>query len=106
MEQKKGCLNGFFGKGEGASKLEQKDTYDDVKLPKTSNQGFLKKDNSDFPGGAMDKNLPANAGDTGLLAGLGRFHRPQSNEAHMPQVLSPRSRACKPQLLSPMSCNY
>ena len=30
--------------------------------------------NSDFPGGAVDKYLPANVGDTGLSPGLGRFH--------------------------------
>ena len=27
---------------------------------------------SDFPGGAEDKNLPANAGDMGLIPDLGR----------------------------------
>ena len=32
-----------------------------------------------FPAGAVDKNLPANAGDTGLILGPGRFHMPQSN---------------------------
>ena len=33
----------------------------------------------DFPGGAVVKNLPANAGDTGFIPGLGRSHMPQSN---------------------------
>ena len=33
----------------------------------------------DFPGGAVDKNLLANAGDTGLIPGPGRFHMPQSS---------------------------
>ena len=28
----------------------------------------------DFPGGLVIKNLPVNAGDTGLIPGLGRFH--------------------------------
>ena len=32
-----------------------------------------------FPGGAVVKNLPANAGDTGLSPGPGRSHMPQSN---------------------------
>ena len=32
-----------------------------------------------FPGGAVVKNLPANAGDTGLSPGLGRSHMPRSN---------------------------
>ena len=33
----------------------------------------------DFPGSAVVKNPPANAGDTGLSPGLGRSHMPQSN---------------------------
>ena len=32
-----------------------------------------------FPGGAVVKNPPANAGDTGSIPGLGRSHRPRSN---------------------------
>ena len=32
-----------------------------------------------FPGGAVVENLPANAGDTGSSAGLGRSHMPRSN---------------------------
>ena len=32
----------------------------------------------DFPGGVVDKNLPANAGNTSLIPGLGRFYMPQS----------------------------
>ena len=32
-----------------------------------------------FPGGAVVRNLPANAGDTGLSPGLGRSHMPRSN---------------------------
>ena len=33
----------------------------------------------DFPGGAVVKNPPANAGDTGLSPGPGRSHMPWSN---------------------------
>ena len=33
----------------------------------------------DFPGGAVVKNLPANAGDTGSTRGPGRSHMPRSN---------------------------
>ena len=33
----------------------------------------------DFPGGTVVKNLPANAGDTGSIPGLGRSHIPWSN---------------------------
>ena len=34
---------------------------------------------NDFPGGAVDKNWSASAGDTGLIPGLGRLHMPQSD---------------------------
>ena len=30
----------------------------------------------DFPGGTMDKNFPANAGNTGSIPAPGRFHMP------------------------------
>ena len=33
----------------------------------------------DFPGGPLVKNLPANAGDMGLIPGPGRFHMPQGS---------------------------
>ena len=33
----------------------------------------------DFPGGTVDKNLPANAGHVGLIPGLERFHMLWSN---------------------------
>ena len=39
----------------------------------------LKYDPMDFPGGSVVKNLPANAGNTGLIPFLGRFHMPQNN---------------------------
>ena len=55
----------------------------------------------DFPGGAVVKNLPANAGDMGSSPGLGRSHMLWNSEAHAPQLLSLCSRARKPQLLSP-----
>ena len=54
-----------------------------------------------FPGGAVVKNPPANAGDTGLSPGLGRSHMPRSNQARALQLLSLRSRAREPQQLSP-----
>ena len=47
----------------------------------------------------MVKNPPANAGDMGLIPGLGRSHMPRGNEAHAPQLLSLHSRAHEPQLL-------
>ena len=33
----------------------------------------------DFPGGAVVKNPPANAGDVSSISGLGRSHMPRSN---------------------------
>ena len=38
-----------------------------------------KPQSRDFPGGAVVKNLPANAGDMGLIPGPGRSHMPWSN---------------------------
>ena len=40
---------------------------------------FKSKLQRDFPGGAVVKNPPANAGDTGLSPGLGRSHMLRSN---------------------------
>ena len=54
-----------------------------------------------FPGGAVVKSPPANAGDTGLSPGPGRSRMPRSNSARAPQLLSLCSRAREPQLLSP-----
>ena len=39
----------------------------------------LKVTYGDFPGGAVVKNPPANAGDTSSIPGLGRSHMPRSN---------------------------
>ena len=60
----------------------------------------------DFPGGAVVKNLPANAGVTGSIPGPGRSH----SRACEPQLLSPRAttteahvpRACAPQQEKPL----
>ena len=52
-----------------------------------------------FPGGSVVKNPPANAGDMG--SSPGRSHMLRSNKACAPQLLSLRSRAHEPQLLSP-----
>ena len=38
-----------------------------------------KADILDFPGGTVDENPPANAGDAGSIPGPGRSHTPQSN---------------------------
>ena len=39
----------------------------------------FKKGMGEFPGGAVVKNPPANAGDMGSSPGPGRFHMPRSN---------------------------
>ena len=46
-----------------------------VRGPRTA----MKSGPRGFPGGAVVKNLPANAGDMGLIPGLGRSHMPRSN---------------------------
>ena len=44
-----------------------------VQLQEVLNKAF-KKRSGGFPGGSLVKNLPANAGDTGSIPGLGRSH--------------------------------
>ena len=51
----------------------------------------------DFSGGPVVKNLPANAGDMGLIPGPGRSCMPRGNCACRTQVLSPSPRAHAPQ---------
>ena len=43
------------------------------------NNGIKEVRREDFPGGAVVKNPPANAGDTGSSPGPGRSHMPRSN---------------------------
>ena len=50
----------------------------------------------DFPGGAVDRNPAANAGDTGSTLGLGRFHLPRGNQARAPKLLGLHSSAVFP----------
>ena len=41
----------------------------------------------DFPGGAVNKNPSANAGDIGSISGPGRFHMPLNmHTQHAPHV--------------------
>ena len=51
----------------------------------------------DFPGGTVNKNLPANAGDTCLISAPRRFHLSRGNQATAPQLLSLHSPAPAPQ---------
>ena len=60
---------------------EEQSSFQNIIKPSVQNfQGF--------PGGSEVKNLPANAGDVGLIPGPGRFHMSWSNKAHVPQLLS------------------
>ena len=43
-----------------------------------------------FPGGAVVENPPTSAGDMGSSPGLGGSHKPRSNWAREPQLLSLR----------------
>ena len=57
-----------------------------------------KTDLTDFPGGPVVKNPPANAEGMGSVPGWGRFHVLQSNQACTPQLLSLHA-------LEPVLCN-
>ena len=46
---------------------------------KTGKEGRFRNQALGFPGGAVVKNPPASAGDTGLSPGPGRSHMLQSN---------------------------
>ena len=61
----------------------------------------LKMHTQGFPGGAVVKNPPANAGDAGSIPDPGRSHMPWSNYTCAPQLLNLCPRARVPQLLSP-----
>ena len=53
--------------------------------PLISTKSLIFKINSRvFPGGTVDRNPPANAGDTGSICDLRRFHMPSSNGTHVP----------------------
>ena len=66
---------------------------DNWKKKKRKIRGFL--------GGSVVKNPPANAGDVGLIPDPGRPHKPQSNWAQAPKLLSLCPKACELQRLSP-----
>ena len=44
----------------------------------------VKRWEEDFPGGPVIGNLPARAGNMGLIPGPGRFHMLRSNEVCVP----------------------
>ena len=48
--------------------VEQKD------MELTSCHRYIKNTSTGLPGGSVVKNLPTNAGNMGLIPGLGRYH--------------------------------
>ena len=60
-----------------------------ISIKNASAQWQCKMPVPDFPGGTVDKNPPANAGDLGLIPGARRFYVLRSNYAHAPQLLRP-----------------
>ena len=69
----------------------------------TLNQERNKKFFQDFPGGAVVKDPPANAGDTGSSPGPGRSHMPRRSQALASGARAPQQEkppqweACAPQ---------
>ena len=53
--------------------------------------GQRNKGQGDLPGGTVGRALPASAGDTGSVPGLGRAHTSQGNEAWAQAESSPHS---------------
>ena len=76
------CLHIFFQICNRYALITWVYVYSHIFCLKTHIQGF--------PGGAVVKNPPANAGDMGSSPGLGRSHMPRSNQAREPQLLSLR----------------
>ena len=81
--REEGCL-GFVGKVwlDGRLTLTYVSDWQFTGIPHNNHikkNSFKKLTYWDFPGGAVAKNLPANAGDTGSSPGLGRSHMPRSN---------------------------
>ena len=64
----------------------------------SKSEGKVKEKKSlDFPGGTVDKNPPADAGDVGLVPGPRRSHLLWNNLAHVPHCWARKPRACAPQ---------
>ena len=55
-----------------------------------------------FPGSPVVKNQPCSAKDTSSIPRLGRSHLLRSNQAHAPQLLSPRAAASDAGHLEPV----
>ena len=80
-------------------------TLSDMMLIEIGGKGHLEKNSQDFTGGTVDRNPPANAGDTCSIPGPEGFHMQQSNWAGVPQLPSLLSRVPEPKLLN-LCCSY
>ena len=74
----------------------------------------FRNQHEDFPGGAVVKNLPAKAGNTGSIPDPGRFHMLWSNQASVSKLLKPMHlepvqfssvAQSRPTLCDPMNCS-
>ena len=61
------------------SKIRKEHSLEHSFWPTLIDISHSKKVSRDFPGGAVVKNLPANAGDMGSIPGPGRSHMLRSN---------------------------
>ena len=59
--------------------ISQKEQMHQSRLTFFNIHTLLLKKGLDFPGGLVVKNLPVNAGNTGLISGMGGFHMVQGN---------------------------
>ena len=66
-------INKMKDKNQMTISIDAKKAFDKIQHP------FMINNSQGFPGGTEVKNLPANAGDTGLSPGPGRSNMPWSN---------------------------
>ena len=73
--------------------------FSNARMPGYHLELLLKCRSRDCPGGPVIRSLPANAGNTSSISGLGRFHVPQSNKAraHLQPTLHNKRSHCSEQ---------
>ena len=71
LQKSSNASNSTYKREDGLTQCFLPLSYSKLKISRVTSQGF--------PGGAVVKNLPANAEDTGSSPGLGRSHMPRSN---------------------------
>ena len=70
-------MGGMYPETGGNTETVKRDLLGSVRIPVLSASETLVV--GGFPSGKIDKNSSANAGDTGLIPGRGRFHMPWGN---------------------------